>query len=72
MKGFLHFGWHGAHIEDGGTGKDSDSWANLDLVRDNAGGQFGFYFCSTQCLRAFLNSCVDELEEAIERNRDAT
>jgi hypothetical protein len=25
-------------------------------------GQFELYFCSTACLRAFLNYCVDELE----------
>jgi len=71
MKGFLDFTWHGAHTNEGGTGKDPDSWAYLSLVRDATGGQFSFYFCSTQCLRAFLNSCVDELDEAIELNQDA-
>jgi hypothetical protein len=25
-------------------------------------GQFELYFCSTDCLRSFLNHCVDELE----------
>jgi hypothetical protein len=30
---------------------------------------FELYFCSTACLRAFLNSLVDELEQRIQRDK---
>ena len=35
-------------------------------------GQCTFQFCSTVCLRRFLNSCVDELENKIhaQKNKD--
>ncbi len=38
---------------------DDTSIHIADLVNT---GQFELYFCSTECLRAFLNYCVDELE----------
>ena len=60
MEGFLYLAWHGAH--DGGSGGDADDFACVDIVEDVRGGQFSMYFCSTDCLRAFLNSCVDELD----------
>ena len=47
---------------DGGSGGDEDVFACVDIVEDVRGGQFSMYFCSTDCLRAFLNSCVDELD----------
>jgi len=39
--------------------------AELEIVRDTTSGQFDFYFCSTSCLRRFLNACVDELERRL-------
>jgi len=65
MEGFLSLGWHGAHTDMKGKGEKPDTWANLDLARDTAYGQFEMYFCSTKCLRAYLNACVDELERKI-------
>jgi hypothetical protein len=32
------------------------------VVRDVRGGHAMIFFCSTRCLRAFLNAAVDELE----------
>lgn len=33
-------------------------------ICDNEGfGQFEFYFCSTKCLRSFLNKLVDDFEK---------
>ena len=39
--------------------------AEFELARDVKKGQFSMFFCSTVCLRAFLNECVDELETKI-------
>ena len=36
-----------------------------EIVRDTNFGQFDLYFCSTPCLRRFLNACVDELERLL-------
>ena len=57
--------WHGAHRETGGLGKDPDISVGLDIADKVASGQFELYFCSTSCLRDFLNYCVDELERRI-------
>ncbi len=67
MESFLYLAWHGAH--DGGTGRDAEMFAAVDIVKDVRGGQFSLYFCSTDCLRAFLNSCVDELDRKKQRRR---
>lgn len=65
MEGFFHLTWHGAHTNEGGQGVSPDTYAYLPLSKDYRGGQCGFEFCSTDCLRAFLNHCVDELEKRI-------
>jgi hypothetical protein len=70
LDGFLRFIWHGAH--DGGSGRDEGIDALLDIVEDTRGGQADLYFCSTKCLRQFLNECVDELERRIEKARNRT
>lgn len=57
LLGFLSIGLHGAH----GPGDNSPS-GSLCIADDTPNGQFEYYFCSTSCLRGFLNSCVDELE----------
>jgi len=66
MEGFLHFSWHGAH--DGGQGKDSEATGHTEIVKDVIGGQFDLYFCSTDCLRSFLNACIDDLEQKIKES----
>lgn len=58
--GFLDLIWHGAH--DGGSGANREICARIPLADETAGGQFEFYFCSTRCLRPFLNAYVDRLE----------
>lgn len=63
LDGFLRLIWHGAH--DGGLGRDSGVDAHVEIVQDVRGGQADLYFCSTGCLREFLNACVDELERTI-------
>jgi len=67
LDGFLRFSWHGAH--NGGTGRDAGIQASVDIVEDTRGGQADLYFCSTRCLRQFLNECVDGLERRIEKAR---
>jgi len=46
------------HPED----SSSNAGAEVQIVHDTSTGQFDLYFCSTACVRSFLNSCVDELE----------
>ncbi len=65
MEGFLALHWHGAH--DGGIGRHRDRYVVVEIVRDSRAGQYDLCFCSPQCLRAFLNACVDELEARIAR-----
>lgn len=65
LDGFLNLLWHGAH--DGGQGDDRELCCIVDIMRDVIGGQGEAYFCSTQCLRAFLNKCVDELENKVRK-----
>jgi hypothetical protein len=60
--GFLSIGVHGAHS--GGLNEPS---AHLDIFTDGSMGQFERSFCSIACLRAFLNSAVDELEARLSR-----
>ena len=60
MQGFLDLTWHGAHGS--GRGEHRDRYSTLPLVCDAAGGQYELYFCSSGCLRQFLNDCVDEFE----------
>ena len=67
LDGFLTLTWHGAH--DTGVGKDRGIYASVDLAENTRGGQFEVYFCSTNCLRSYLNFCVDELEKKIEEKR---
>ncbi len=67
MDGFLTLCWHGAH--DGGEGIDPEIGCLVDIALDVVGGQAELYFCSTKCLRQFLNACVDELERKIKVRR---
>lgn len=59
--GFLTMMWHGDEND------PVFCSTSVDIARHTDNGQFEFYFCSTSCLRAFLNVCVDELEKAKER-----
>jgi len=67
MSGFLHTSWHGAHY--GGRGKDKGIGATIVIAQNVKGGQFELYFCSTKCLRSYLNYCVDELERKVSSER---
>lgn len=60
--GFLNMNWHGAH--DGGqdVGEHGAGDVGVSIADWTPGGQWEMYFCSTWCLRQFLNDCVDELE----------
>lgn len=66
---FLTLIWHGAHLDVGGVGQDAGISATVDIADMVVSGQFDLYFCSTGCLRGFLNYCVDELERQIESSR---
>ena len=67
LDAFVTIDWHGAH--DHGTGEDREIYETVSLAENCRGGQFSLYFCSTKCLRAFLNSWVDALEKKIARQR---
>ena len=62
---WLPMSWHGAHTDLDGDGKLPDTGGHLKIVDDCPSGQFAIYFCSTDCLRTFLNECVDALEKKI-------
>jgi hypothetical protein len=61
----ISLNWHGAHGN--GLGDDREIYVVLDIFKDIQGGSCESYFCSTQCLRTFLNACVDELESKVKR-----
>jgi hypothetical protein len=65
MEGYLSLSWHGAHADEGGVGKNPDIYLHLPLKSAVVGGQMDIFFCSTDCLRAFLNHSVDELERRV-------
>jgi len=69
LSGYLWLQWHGAHPQEGGKGPDPHIGTGIMLAEQTHEGQFEFYFCSTACLRAFLNFCVDELESEIANER---
>jgi hypothetical protein len=47
------------------VGADEDVVAGMSLTRDVRGGLIELDFCSTRCLRGFLDKAVDELETRI-------
>ena len=57
--------WHGAH--DSQKGAYRDIYEQVSIISDLRGGQFELQFCTTRCLRRFLNSKVDELEAKREK-----
>lgn len=63
IAGYLSFVWHGAHDEGEGDFREMDHM--IDIVDKAPDGQFQLSFCSTSCLRKFLNQAVDELERQI-------
>jgi hypothetical protein len=67
LEAFLALTWHGAHDE--GEGPDRDFDAVTYIAHFVRGGGFGFYFCSTTCLREFLSACVDRLDQEIASKR---
>ena len=67
MDGYLELLWHGAH--DGGEGKNREIGARVQIAHDVRGGQFEVYFCSTECLRSYLNYCVDVLEKKMKNEK---
>jgi hypothetical protein len=72
LDGFLSLTWHGAHTNERGQGKYPDVYKALEIARDVKGGQLDINFCSTKCLRAFLNYTVDMLEKKAKIKRERT
>jgi len=62
LDAFWHLVWHGAH-----DGTDPEIYEHLEIVDDLRGGEFELQFCTTKCLRRFLNAKVDELEAKRDR-----
>jgi hypothetical protein len=67
LIGHLNLTWHGAHHHV--KPSDNDVYVGVDVVEEAACGQFDLNFCSTACMRAFLNKSVDELEKQVEKRR---
>jgi hypothetical protein len=67
VKAFLDLGFLGI-TGSGPDGKPSDPSAFVPLA-DGTDDQFSFYFCSTGCLRTFLNCWADALEDAITKSK---
>jgi hypothetical protein len=65
LKARLSLVFHGAH--DDGVGEHRETFADVTIVDDVSAKVFALYFCSTRCLRGFLNFSVDELEREIRR-----
>ena len=63
MDAWLDLTWHSSH-----SNCSDDAYVQLPIAADVVGGQFEAYFCSTACLRSFLNECVDELERRIQQD----
>ena len=61
LEAFLFLDW---------DGEDKKS-ADIELALNVKKGQFSINFCSTKCLRKFLNISVDKLEENIELAKNA-
>lgn len=70
LQAYLDLTWHGAH--EGGSGAHRDIHEVLWVAKDVEGGQFELYFCSTNCLRTFLNAAVDALEARMAAAESAT
>ena len=54
------FAWEGTEQHQG---------CGYNVVADADDGQCTFHFCSTDCLRRFLNGCVDHLEHQIQQSK---
>ena len=67
-KAFLSLWWHGAH--DNGEGEDREIGCGQEIFKKVGLDQAEVYFCSTACLRDFLNACVDKLEDKIEECKE--
>lgn len=61
VQGFLFLDWNGPN----------NQTVDFELARDVKKGQYTINFCSTKCMRKFLNHCVDQLEEKIENSKNA-
>lgn len=64
MIGYFDFSWHGHHYKNVHDNK-KDNYFTMRIVEDSKQGQFGFYFCSTKCLRRFFNYLVDDFEKEL-------
>lgn len=67
MLGYLFLTWSSTFTE--GDGSESAAGTLIPIADRVRGGQFRFSFCSTACLRSFLNGCVDELEKSVAREQ---
>ncbi len=60
---FFTLVWHSNSLK-----ADEYDDASVRIAELVDSGQFDLYFCSTDCLRGFLNYCVDELERRRKSN----
>src|SRR5262249_19044409 len=67
LLGFFTMIWHGAHGNPDPA--ENDVYSGIDVVEDVQGGQYDLTFCSTSCMRSFLNACIDKLEMRVKRSQ---
>ncbi len=60
---FFSLTWHGDHSD----ANKAHAFATIYVADIVKSGQFDLYFCSTDCLRGFLNYCVDEVERRVKK-----
>jgi len=65
LRGFLDIRFYGPTGK--GLGKYKNKAADREIVRNSKGGQFDLNFCSTDCLRIFVNSIIDDMEKELNK-----
>lgn len=66
LQAFLFMDWETNHSD------GISRYAELEIACDVKKGQFSLLFCSTKCLRSFLNTCVDKLEQEVKNGKSVS
>ncbi len=66
----LDLTWHGMHNGGQGFERDRDVYVWMPIAKEVKEWEYELYFCSSKCLRSFLNRCVDEFERSINQARN--
>ena len=67
-EGFLSLVWYEKVKNKNGISLWDGSY--MDIVERSANGIYSLSFCSTKCLREFINKCLDEFERRVEKRKE--